>query len=261
MEDIVALGQPNGTIEIRELAGGALVRTLTGHQAEVYALAYSTDGSTLASSSRDCTIRLWDTQSGQYLHAFEETQATGYVEGLFSRLFAWQLDFIPGTNDLIGLGTWGTVVKWDVTSGARQFSFISDLIFEEGMLLDEQHPSPFFVDAGRNILYLDEESYDYQSGEDLGPYSAPPGLPAGCSMFGPKSTDGNLQFTRGVDDLHGNICVLRASDYQLIRLIPISPSNLSVAYSPTGIRISPDGNQLTVFLFSGTILVYQVIDP
>jgi WD40 repeat protein len=261
VEDTVALGQQNGDIEIRELAGGDLIRTLKGHQMEVYALAYSGDGRYLASSSLDCTIRLWDSQTGQYLHSFEETETTGYVPGLYSRLFAWQLNFIPGTNDLIGLGTWGTVVKWDVTTGARRFSFISDMIFEKGSMIDDQYPAPFSVDVEKNIIYLDKESYNYQTGEDMGPFSPPSSFPENCSMFGPKSLGGSLQFTKGLEANIGNICVIRVSDNSLVTLIPLSPDRLSVSYYPTGIRLSPDGTQLTAFMLSGTIFVYQITIP
>ena len=42
-------------------------RTLVGHTNEVNAVAFSPDGKLLASSSRDETIRLWDTQTGECL--------------------------------------------------------------------------------------------------------------------------------------------------------------------------------------------------
>jgi uncharacterized protein with WD repeat len=46
------------------------VQTLSGHRDKVFALSFSGDGATLASSSRDRTIRLWDLGSGQEVHAF-----------------------------------------------------------------------------------------------------------------------------------------------------------------------------------------------
>jgi len=38
--------------------------TLTGHQAGVYALAYSPDCCLIGSSSDDGTVRIWDTRTG-----------------------------------------------------------------------------------------------------------------------------------------------------------------------------------------------------
>src|SRR5207237_8559209 len=40
-------------------------RTLKGHQGSVLAVAFSPDGTVLASSSRDTTIKLWDPATGE----------------------------------------------------------------------------------------------------------------------------------------------------------------------------------------------------
>ena len=38
--------------------------TLTGHTASVTSIVFSPDGATLASGSKDKTVRLWDTKNG-----------------------------------------------------------------------------------------------------------------------------------------------------------------------------------------------------
>lgn len=45
--------------------GGHLVTTLTGHENKVISVAYSPDGFLLASGSRDGTVRIWDTRTGE----------------------------------------------------------------------------------------------------------------------------------------------------------------------------------------------------
>jgi WD40 repeat protein/tetratricopeptide (TPR) repeat protein len=54
----------SNSIILREKASGRVVHTLTGHSAEVVALAFSPDGRRLATASSDRTIKLWDTVTG-----------------------------------------------------------------------------------------------------------------------------------------------------------------------------------------------------
>jgi hypothetical protein len=141
------------------------------------------------------------------------------------------------------------------------FSFVSDMIFDKGIMTDDQYPDPYSIDVGKNIIYLGKESYNYRTGGNIGPYSPPSGFPESCSMFGPKSLDGSLQFTKGLEANRGNICDIRASDNSLVTLIPLLIDGLSVSNFPTAIRLSPDGTQLTAFMFSGTIFVYKIVSP
>jgi WD40 repeat protein/serine/threonine protein kinase len=52
-------------VELWEVAGGKLRRTLTGHTNTVASLAFSTDGKLLASGARDHSVRLWETAGWQ----------------------------------------------------------------------------------------------------------------------------------------------------------------------------------------------------
>ena len=49
----------------------ALLQTLEGHTDSVWAIAFSKDGKTLASASRDHTVRLWDPTTGQCLQTLK----------------------------------------------------------------------------------------------------------------------------------------------------------------------------------------------
>src|SRR2546426_7804831 len=60
------------------LGGETEVRKLKGHQGSVLAVAFSPDGKTLASCSRDKTIKLWDPATGELKRTLTEHTADVY---------------------------------------------------------------------------------------------------------------------------------------------------------------------------------------
>ena len=79
---------------------------LEGHRDNVLAVAFSPDGSTLASGSRDRTIRLWDTETGQHKLTLE-----GHTNGVTC------LAFSPDGRTLAS-GSWDDTVRlWDAKTG------------------------------------------------------------------------------------------------------------------------------------------------
>jgi WD40 repeat protein len=57
-------GEP-GEVRLWDVATGKEQATLKGHKEAVVCVAYSPDGKTLASGSRDETIKLWDVATGK----------------------------------------------------------------------------------------------------------------------------------------------------------------------------------------------------
>ena len=69
----------------------------------VRSVSFSPDGRTIASSSRDQTIRLWDVQSG-----VEKRRLTGHTDTVYSVVFS------PDGQTLAS-GSWDETVRlWDV---------------------------------------------------------------------------------------------------------------------------------------------------
>ena len=85
-----------------------LAKTLTGHTEVVWRVPFSPDGNTLASGSRDKTIRLWNPHTGARLRTL-----TGHTKEIFS------VSFSPDGNTLASGSVDKTVRLWNPHTGAR----------------------------------------------------------------------------------------------------------------------------------------------
>lgn len=103
----------------------------TGHSLEVYSVTFSPDGKTIATGSKDCTIRLWDVASGQELRTFGSSSLDVFARGASS---VSSVAFSPDGTKLAGsdgsvafspdgmtLASGGFHVPrlWDVASGGE----------------------------------------------------------------------------------------------------------------------------------------------
>jgi uncharacterized protein with WD repeat len=91
---------------------GEPVLTLTGHTGGVFHVAYSPDGKTLATCSKDFTARLWDGTTGKLLLIFK-----GHKKDVYSSAFS------PDGKHLATVSGDRTVKLWDTTTGKEEREF------------------------------------------------------------------------------------------------------------------------------------------
>ena len=88
-------GDNGETIHLWNVNTGEPIRTLTGHTGFVSSIAYSPDGSTLASGSSDSTIRLWNANTGETIRTL-----TGHT----STVVACHLVLMVARLQVVGIG-------------------------------------------------------------------------------------------------------------------------------------------------------------
>jgi WD40 repeat protein/DNA-binding SARP family transcriptional activator len=92
---------PGETVEVWDPATGQRVATLKGNTGGVLGLAFSADGSRLATGSLDGTVRIWDPSSGEQLLVLR-----GHYSAVFSVAFS------PDGSRLASVGGEGVVRVW-----------------------------------------------------------------------------------------------------------------------------------------------------
>ena len=66
-------------ISIRDVMTGRVLRALSGHRSQIVALAFTPDGSTIASVAGDHALRLWHTATWRSLGTLGENWMDGFI--------------------------------------------------------------------------------------------------------------------------------------------------------------------------------------
>jgi hypothetical protein len=101
-----------GVIHLWDASTGKVRRHLHGHQEGVFTVAFSPDGTKLASGGGDKTIRLWDAATGRELRCIQYPQGWGF-----------SVVFSPDGRSLTSSDQDGTVRVWEVSTGGERCRF------------------------------------------------------------------------------------------------------------------------------------------
>ena len=107
------LASTSGTeIKLWDTASGAMTATLTETTSDVYSVAFSLDGKTLAAGNDDGTIELWNVASGANTKTL-----TGHTDQV------WSVAFSPDGKTLASGSKDCTVKLWQVSDGKNIATF------------------------------------------------------------------------------------------------------------------------------------------
>ena len=112
----VQAGNGGTTAEI-DYTQMTLSRTLTGHTKEVYDIAFSPDGNTVASGSVDETAKLWDAQTGGLKQTITQSDIGAAANSVNAVAFS------PNGNTLATGSRDYTVRLWDAETGVETKTF------------------------------------------------------------------------------------------------------------------------------------------
>ena len=111
-QDVFAVGDSIGSIRLFCLEDRQPYLYLEGHGKNlsiVTDLAFSPDGKLLASSSIDCTVKVWDTNTGECLQIFTNEQQ-----------WIWAVAFSPDSKIVAIGGEDSTIILWNIYTDERR---------------------------------------------------------------------------------------------------------------------------------------------
>ena len=149
-----------------DLPHPALVRTLSGHTAEVYGCAISPDGSFIVSASWDKTLRVWDAKTGA-----ERLTLSGHTDMVAGCAIS------PDGSFIVSASRDNTLKVWDAKTGAERLTLSGHTDMVAGCAISAD--GSFIVSASRDKTL---KVWDAKTGAERLTLSGHMGGVTGCAI-------------------------------------------------------------------------------
>lgn len=190
---LLAVGMPDGTVELHDANTGELGAALEGspprpgerfQDASVFALAFSSDGTLLASGGGSGLVHVWDLATGGLRHTLQVCPPDLVVgddeqDGVFG------LAFSPDGRMLAAGASLGRLRVYDVASGTLRWSVDLARLFEEA---EGAEPGTYVADSELLVdplrdLFFSPDGRTLAAGPDFGVWDAASGERRGPSSL------------------------------------------------------------------------------
>jgi len=178
----VACGSVDNAVGLVEAATGEL-RRLEGHAGEVTAVAFSSDGTRIASGSWDRTLRLWDVASGREIACLGE-----HFDDVTAAVFS------PDDRELLSYGRDGILRLWNIATarGISHYHFKNEAFLTAAFSPDGEYVAAACSDRILRLWTLDTGACRHLKGH-AGAVNAVAFSPDGRQLVS-GSTDRTVRF-------------------------------------------------------------------
>ncbi|MDE2927861.1 MAG: hypothetical protein OXT71_15810 [Acidobacteriota bacterium] len=223
-------GMPSrfGEIKIWDPATRQLVRSWEGHTDCIYSVAFSPDGSVLATAGYDRLVKLWEVTTGREIRTI-----SGHVDAVYS------LAFNASGDRLASASADRTVKVWDVASGRQLGTPLSGATAELFAMA--------FYPGGRRIAAagMDKMIRIWDLGEEGGILAVSVFSHDGPVVDLSLTPDGNTLISAGAD---GRVKFWDADSLEERKALPAQPDTV------LALAVSPSGETLAVGRYDGMVI-------